>query len=173
MRMFCPDCGCILSDGARICPDCGHRIKGKYRSALGEDQPVGAGSRTGMSSGAKALVYGETAAVLMAVAVSCSFFLAWGSDGTTGMEVVKNGVYTGRAAAFLNFAPLLTVVSALLTIVAVLSGRTQYLMATGAAAFMFALLFGISAGHGIGMYVSAVAGLVTFFVGLRSQTGVR
>lgn len=173
MRMFCPDCGCILPEGTKICPDCGHRIKGKYRSGLSEDQPVGRKTGTGMSPRAKALVMGETVAIIMAVAVACSFFLAWGSDGSTGLSIVKDGLYTGRAAAFLNYAPLLSVIFSLLTIVAVLSGRIQFLMTTGAAIFMFALLFGISAGHGIGMYVTAIAGLVTFFVGIRSQINSR
>ena len=109
--MFCPKYGCMIPDGAKVCTECGHRIRRCEADALKQEQPAKGEARasmTGYATGKDALL---VLTCIVSAMLALSFFLEWlGPAGITGLDVVLDQPDMGRGSLAVCAMPLFVAV---------------------------------------------------------------
>jgi len=167
--MFCPECGCFLPEGTKVCKECGHRLKSAERGIVVEEQPLEAKCRSSVSPRARAIIL-ENAFLLASVTlVLCSLFSPWTDGGVTGIDLMRNSGAAGAAQSVFGYTPIVVLVCMILTLTAFFLGRRPYLLVTGAVALFCIVIFAIHGHHsGIGILLTVAGCLFITIIGLRN-----
>ena len=157
MSMFCPKCGCMIPDGAKVCTECGHRIRRCEADALKQEQPAkweARASMTGYATGKDALL---VLTCIVSAMLALSFFLEWlGPAGITGLDVVLDQPDMGRGSLAVCAMPLFVAVLGVFCAVLSMAGECLrfYIMPLCAIVLGTTVMFGVRAqemGYDIGL----------------------